>query len=71
MKKIYDVEIYYYSDKSRIVELKEEPVLDQYLAETTILQVVSNSWEETKRKILDKFPNAAYIYVHETRNMNI
>jgi hypothetical protein len=71
MKEKYFVELYYYKKNIKESGLQENPNLDNYLPETTMAQVIATSWEEAKNKILQKYPNTAYIYVHETRNIEI
>jgi hypothetical protein len=71
MRKNYYVELYYYKDNMKELGFKEEPDLDNYKSETKMTKIISNSWDEAKNKLLLEFPNIAYIYVHETRNIDI
>lgn len=71
MRQKYYVELYYYKDGIKNLGFKEEPNLDDYKIETVMTEIVSESWEDAKRNLLMKYPNIAYIYVHETRNIDI
>ncbi len=71
MKKKYFAELYFYKKNIKKQNFKEEPDLDDYLPNTTMTQVVATSWEEAKGKLLKRYPDTAYIYIHETRNTEI
>lgn len=71
MRKNYYVELYFYKENMRGLGFKEEPDLDNYKLETKMTKVISNSWDTAKEKLLLEFPDVAYIYVHETRNIEI
>ena len=71
MKKKYFSELYFYKKDIKEQGLKEEPNLDYYLPNTIMIQVIATSWEEAKDKILKQYSTTAYIYVHETRNIEI
>jgi len=71
MRKKYFVELYYYKEDMKALGFKEIPNLDYYKTETTMTEVVSGSWNEAKKKLLNDFPDTAYILVHETRNIDI
>lgn len=71
MKKKYYVELYFYKENMKELGFKEEPDLDNYKTETKMIEIISNSWIDAKNKLLLEFPAIAYIYVHETRNVDI
>jgi len=71
MRKKYFLELYFYKKNIKERDFKEVPSLNDYLPRTIMTQVIATSWEQTKNKILKKYPDTAYIYVHEIRNMEI
>ncbi len=71
MRKNYYVELYFYKEDMKELGFKEVPDLDNYKYETKMTKVISSSWDEAKNKLLLEFPDIAYIYVHETRNIDI
>lgn len=71
MRKKYFVELYFYNDNAKKTGLSETPNLDEYTHQTEMMNVVSTNWEDAKKKILNKYPDVAYIYVHETRQIDI
>jgi len=71
MKIKYFVELYYYKKDITGEGLQETPQLDNYMLDTTMTAIIATSWDNAKEKILKKYPKTAYIYVHETRNLDI
>lgn len=71
MKKKYFVELYFNKEGKQELGFSDTPELDHYKTETIMEQMISTSWEEAKRNLLLKYPNIAYIHVHETRNIDI
>ncbi len=71
MKTNYFMELYFFKDNVLKNGLDEQPDLDNYQSKTIITNIIATSWEEAKRKILEKYPSAAYIHMHETRSVDI
>jgi len=71
MKKKYFAELYFYKNNITKKGLQKEPNLDDYLSDTIMTQIIATSWQEAKAMILKQYPNTAYTYIHETRNIEI
>lgn len=71
MRKKYFVELYFHKQENKDQNLDEIPNLDDYSSDTVMIHIVSTTWDEAKSKILNQYPHTAYIYVHETRNIDL
>ena len=71
MKINYFMELYFFADNILKTHLDKQPNLDNYKSTTIMTNVIASSWNEAKKKILEKYPSTAYIHMHETRNMDI
>lgn len=70
MKKYY-TELYFYQNKSENKGLSDKPDLDKYSKSVIAYDLSANSWESAKKRILDKYPDIAYIYVVDSKNLDI
>jgi len=71
MRQKYFVELYFYTDNSLASGLQETPELNKYKNDTKMVEVISSSWDQAKKKLLLKFPDTAYMHVCETKNIEI
>jgi hypothetical protein len=67
----YYTELYFYANETENKGFTEIPNLDEYSKTVIPFEVSANSWESAKKQIMTKYPNVAYIFVLESKNLDI
>lgn len=67
----YYTELYFYENKDENKGLTDTPNLDEYSKSVVVYDVIATSWENAKNKIINKYPDVAYIHTIETRKLDM
>lgn len=64
------MELYFLKDGIEYTGLQAQPDLDTYTANTQLVNINADSFNEVKKQIIEKYPNVAYIHLIDTNELN-
>lgn len=68
MKEFY-TELYFAKEPIEHIKCSDVPNLDSYSESTVMFEVVASDWRSAKKVIADKYPNVAYIHLHNSKDL--